>query len=83
MLTTISCPYLPPQMYNISLSIFYICYALIEIPSNLVLRKVGASLWIPIIIVSFGLVSMCTAFVKNFGELMVVRVLLGITEGGL
>merc|ERR1711939_179351 len=70
-------------MYNISLSIFYICYALIEVPSNLVLRKVGASIWIPTIIVSFGLVSFCTTFVDNFGELLVVRVMLGITEGGL
>lgn len=95
------------QMYNIALSIFYICYALVEIPSNLILRKgehdriyhsdfilymrnlimsvatVGASIWIPTIIVSFGLVTTLTALVKDFGGLMAVRVMLGITEGGL
>lgn len=70
-------------MYNISLSIFYIFYALIEIPSNLVLRKVGARIWIPTIIVSFGIVTTLTSLIDNFGELMAVRVALGISEGGL
>jgi hypothetical protein len=69
------------QQYNIALSIFYICYALIELPSNLVLRKVGASIWIPTIVVSFGLVSTLTSLIDNFGDLIGVRIALGITEG--
>lgn len=70
-------------MYNIGLSIFYIFYALIEIPSNLVLRKLGARIWIPTIIVSFGLVTTLTSLIDNFGEFMAVRIALGISEGGL
>lgn len=70
-------------MYNIGLSIFYIFYAGIEIPSNLVLRKVGARIWIPTIILSFGLVTTLTSLIDNFGELIAVRIALGITEGGL
>lgn len=68
---------------DIGLSVFYIFYAGIEVPSNLVLRKVGAQIWIPTIIVAFGLVTTCTAFIKNFGDFMAVRVFLGIAEGGL
>jgi len=71
------------QQYNIGLSIFYICYALVEIPSNMVLRKVGAQIWIPTIIVTFGVVTTLTALIHNFGDLMAVRVTLGLAEGGL
>lgn len=70
-------------MYNVGLSLFYIFYALIEIPSNLVLRKLGARIWIPTIIVSFGLVTTLTALINNFGDLIAVRITLGIAEGGL
>lgn len=70
-------------MYNIGLSIFYIFYAAIEIPSNLMLRKVGAKIWIPTIIASFGVVTTLTSLIDNFGELIAVRIALGIAEGGL
>ncbi|KAM0745965.1 MFS general substrate transporter [Meredithblackwellia eburnea MCA 4105] len=69
--------------YNISLSIFYIFYALWEIPSNLVCKLLGPKIWIPLQVVAFGLVCMVTAFVHNFGGLVVVRVLLGLAEGGV
>lgn len=49
----------------------------------MVLRKVGAQIWIPTIIVTFGVVTTLTALIKNFGDLMAVRVTLGIAEGGL
>ncbi|GAA5918785.1 hypothetical protein JCM6882_006575 [Rhodosporidiobolus microsporus] len=69
--------------FNISLSVFYIFYALTEIPSNAVCKWMGARTWLPLQVFSFGLVCMCTAFVKNFGGLIAVRVLLGIAEGGV
>jgi ABC-type Co2+ transport system permease subunit len=47
----------------------------------MVLRWIGAQKWIPTIIVAFGLVTTCTAFIKNFADFMVVRVFLGIAEG--
>lgn len=49
----------------------------------MLLRKIGASLWIPIIIVAFGLVTTLTAFIKNFTKFMLVHVALRIAEGGL
>ncbi|CAE6420941.1 unnamed protein product [Rhizoctonia solani] len=69
--------------YNIGLSIFYITYALSEVPSNLLLKRVGASKWIPILVIGCGLICFSTAFIKNFAGFMVVRTMLGICEGGM
>ncbi|KAG8903381.1 hypothetical protein FRB99_003373 [Tulasnella sp. 403] len=69
--------------YNIGLSIFYIFYALSEVPSNLVLKKVGANIWIPTMVVFFGFVCFITAWITDFGGFMAVRVFLGIAEGGM
>ncbi|KAH7339653.1 major facilitator superfamily domain-containing protein [Rhizoctonia solani] len=69
--------------YNIGLSIFYITYALSEVPSNLLLKRVGADKWIPILVTGFGLVCFCTTFITNFAGFMVIRALLGLWEGGM
>jgi MFS family permease len=55
----------------------------IEIPSNIVLKLVGGKIWIPTLVVGFGLVSLCTAFVQTYGGLLAVRFFLGICEGGV
>ncbi|KAH6621675.1 major facilitator superfamily domain-containing protein [Chaetomium sp. MPI-SDFR-AT-0129] len=67
---------------NWALSIFYIIYLLVEVPSNILLKHVGPQYFLPFLVCGFGLVSLCTAFVRDFGGLMGVRVLLGIFEGG-
>lgn len=54
-----------------------------EIPSNLVLKKVSPKIWLPFLTVAWGIVTMCLGFVKNYTGFMVVRAILGITEGGL
>lgn len=54
-----------------------------EIPSNLVLRKISPKIWLPALTVMWGIVTMCLGFVKNYAGFMVVRAILGITEGGL
>jgi sugar phosphate permease len=68
--------------FNWALSIFYIVYLLVEVPSNIILKRVGPRYYLPFLVVGFGLVSLCTAFVTNFAGLMVVRVFLGVFEGG-
>lgn len=69
--------------YNILLTVFYISYILFEIPSNLLCKIVGPGKWIPFISFCFGLLSLCTAFVKTFGQACAVRFLLGIFEAGM
>ncbi|KAK8034487.1 hypothetical protein PG993_009482 [Apiospora rasikravindrae] len=68
--------------FNIATSIFYIVYLTVEIPSNLLLKKIGPRFYIPGLVVGFGLISMMTAFVTTYEQLCGLRALLGIFEGG-
>ncbi|KAH6648857.1 major facilitator superfamily domain-containing protein [Truncatella angustata] len=68
--------------FNWALSIFYIVYMCFEVPSNILLKKIGPRYFIPGLVVGFGFVSMCTAFVKTFEQLCGMRALLGVFEGG-
>ena len=69
--------------FNIALSVFYIPYIIIDIPSNLVVKAVGAGRYLPAILIGWGIVSMCTGFTKSYGGLLACRFLLGLLEGGL
>ncbi|ETN46978.1 uncharacterized protein HMPREF1541_01168 [Cyphellophora europaea CBS 101466] len=68
--------------FNWAGSIFYIVYLLVEVPSNIILKRVGPRFYLPLLVVGFGVVSMCTAFVKDFAGLCTARAFLGIFEGG-
>lgn len=69
--------------FNWAVSAFYITYILVEIPSNAILKRYGPRYYLPILVLGFGLISLCTAFVKSFAGLVVVRAILGIFEGGV
>ena len=62
--------------------LFYLGYLVFEVPSNLMLRRFGARVWISRIMVSWGLVSMLTMFVTDSNTYYAVRILLGIAEAG-
>lgn len=68
--------------FNWALSIFYIVYLLVEVPSNILLKRIGPRFYLPLLVVGFGLVSMCNAFVNSFAGLLVTRSFLGVFEGG-
>jgi MFS family permease len=68
--------------YAFGASIFFVGYALLEVPSNLILHRVGARLWLSRIMVTWGLVSAATAFVHTETMFYVVRMLLGLAEAG-
>jgi ACS family tartrate transporter-like MFS transporter len=72
-----------PQAYGFGAGIFFWGYFLFEVPSNLMLQKVGARIWMCRICVTWGLLSMVTAFVKDPVSFSVVRFLLGAAEAGL
>jgi ACS family tartrate transporter-like MFS transporter len=69
--------------YGFSATAFYIGYVLFEIPSNLVMDKVGARLWLARIMVTWGIVSAATAAVIGPNTFLLVRFLLGVGEAGL
>ena len=62
--------------------IFFWGYFLCEVPSNLILHKVGARMWIARVMVTWGLISACMAFVDSPTSFYVVRFLLGASEAG-
>jgi ACS family tartrate transporter-like MFS transporter len=62
--------------------LFFVGYCLFEIPSNLVLERVGARLWIARIMIGWGLMSVATMFVRGQATFYAARVLLGVAEAG-
>ncbi|KAI9268042.1 major facilitator superfamily domain-containing protein [Phascolomyces articulosus] len=71
------------QTFTVGLSIFFVGYVLFEVPSNVMLKKVGPNLWIPGVMVSFGIVMICMAAISNGAGLLATRFFLGCTEAGL
>ncbi|VVO44225.1 MFS transporter [Pseudomonas fluorescens] len=69
--------------YGLGAGLFFLTYALSEIPSNLIMHKVGARFWIARIMVTWGLLSAAMAFVQGETSFYVLRLLLGIAEAGL
>jgi MFS transporter, ACS family, tartrate transporter len=68
--------------YGLGAGLFFLGYFAFEIPSNLILERVGARLWIARIMIVWGLVSMGMMFVKGETSFYVARVLLGLAEAG-
>jgi MFS transporter, ACS family, tartrate transporter len=62
--------------------VFFIGYFLAEVPSNLILEKVGARRWIARILITWGIISGLTAFVWNEWSFYGIRFLLGLAEAG-
>ncbi len=74
---------LDPAMYGMAAGAFFWGYVLFEVPSNIILEKLGARLWIARIMVTWGIVSGLTAFATGPYSFMAVRFLLGLAEAGL
>jgi len=68
--------------FGASISVFYVGYALCEIPSNLALARFGARLWIARIMITWGIASAATALAVGAWSLYGLRLLVGIAEAG-
>ncbi|WP_226357757.1 MFS transporter [Pseudonocardia sp. ICBG601] len=68
--------------YGLGAGLFFIGYFFFEVPSNVILHRVGARIWIARIMVTWGIVASSTAFIQGEVGFYVVRVLLGIAEAG-
>ena len=53
-----------------------------QVPSNMILVRVGAPLWLSTIVVSWGIVAICFALMRNRWQFYMLRMLLGVTEAG-
>ncbi|AMG99866.1 MFS transporter [Serratia liquefaciens] len=70
------------EMYGIAAGIFYISYIIFEVPSNVILTRVGAKLWIARIMITWGVVAAGMSLVQTANQLYAMRFLLGIAEAG-
>ena len=70
-------------VYGLGAGIFFIGYFLFEVPSNIILHRVGARVWIARVMVSWAVISAAMAFVHSPTVFYVLRFLLGVAEAGL
>lgn len=68
---------------GLAAGLFFIGYILVEVPSNMMLRRFGARKWIARIMITWGLITAATAAVNSAATLYLARLLLGFAEAGL
>jgi ACS family tartrate transporter-like MFS transporter len=68
--------------YGLGAGLFFIGYFLFEVPSNVIMHRVGARVWIARIMISWGIIASATAFIQGEISFYVVRFLLGFAEAG-
>jgi MFS transporter, ACS family, tartrate transporter len=73
---------LTSQQFGLAAGVFFFGYCLFEVPSNLLLHKIGARIWIARILVTWGILATLTGFVRTIHQLYWLRFLLGLAEAG-
>ncbi|HLJ77946.1 MAG TPA: MFS transporter [Acidobacteriaceae bacterium] len=73
---------LTPEMFGIGSGVFFLGYFVFEVPSTIILYKVGARFWIGRVMITWGLVSIAMAFTRGPISFYVLRFLLGLAEAG-
>jgi sugar phosphate permease len=68
--------------YGLGFGIFFLSYVALEIPSNMMLARVGARIWIARIMITWGIVSIATMFIRSANAFYALRFLLGAAEAG-
>ncbi len=71
-----------PAVFGLGAGLFFIPYTLLELPSNLLLRRFGARKWLSRILISWGLIAMAMALIYNETSFYILRLLLGAAEAG-
>ncbi|KAJ2826978.1 hypothetical protein IWW50_002112 [Coemansia erecta] len=70
------------EQFNWVVSAFFFTYIFCEVPSNILLKRFGARVWLPFIAICWSVLVACLAAAKSYGALVAVRVLMGIFEAG-
>src|ERR1041385_1667431 len=73
---------LDPAVFGLGAGIFFIGYFIFEVPSNLIMQRVGARVWIARILVTWGIISSAMMFLNGERMFYILRFLLGIAEAG-
>lgn len=68
--------------YSIITMIFFVPYVICQFPANIVIRKIGAGLWLPSLVVAWGILCIGIGFTNRWTELLGCRIILGVLEAG-
>ena len=68
------------QQFGLAAGIFFWGYLLFEVPSNLILHRIGARIWIARILITWGAVATLTGFVQSVNRLYIARFMLGLPQ---
>ncbi|KAI8319985.1 MFS general substrate transporter [Martensiomyces pterosporus] len=71
------------EQFNWIISAFFFTYIFCEVPSNMLLKKFGARIWLPFITVAWSILCACMAAGKTYASLIVIRIIMGVFEAGL
>ncbi len=71
-----------PAVFGLAAGIFFLGYVLFEVPSNVLLHRIGANIWLARIMFTWGVVVIGLAFVNGATGLYIMRFLLGVAEAG-
>ncbi|PSN60713.1 MFS general substrate transporter [Corynespora cassiicola Philippines] len=73
---------LTTNQYNYGMMIFYLCFLSAEVPSQMISKKLGPDVWIPIQMVTWSVIGICQALITGEKSFYATRALLGLVEGG-
>lgn len=68
------------QDYQLALTVFFFTYSIFDVPANILLKKLRPSVWLPLITLLSGCVTIGMGFSKDVGALIATRLILGMTE---
>ncbi|EMR09935.1 hypothetical protein PNEG_01694 [Pneumocystis murina B123] len=71
------------KQFKFSLTILFIPYILMDIPSNLIMKKIKPNIWLPSLVVSFGIIGTFQGLIKDVNGLYISRFFLGLASGGV
>jgi len=74
---------LSAEQYGLAAGLFFAGYVAFQVPSNLLLARIGGRVWIPLIMFAWGIASLCNAWVQSASSFYLVRLVLGAGESGL
>jgi len=74
--------HLTDTSYGFAAGVFFVGYVVFQLPSNMILERIGARRWIAVLMVAWGIISSCMIFVRVPWQLYVLRFLLGTAEAG-
>ncbi|KAJ7574411.1 major facilitator superfamily domain-containing protein [Mycena floridula] len=71
------------RQFNLGLTVFFFTYGASELPANIMLRRLGPRIWLPIIVCLWGLITALTSLITNYRSFIGIRLALGVAEAGM